>query len=78
MTGNSPLLSFLCVSYNHEKFIEDCIKSIWNNDYKNIEILLRLMDVSKINKLGWCAKTKLEDGLKIAYQDFLSKEVRSK
>ena len=40
--------------------------------------MLKLMDVSKINALGWSAKTKLEDGLKIAYQDFLSKEVRSK
>ena len=35
--------------------------------------MLKLMDVSKINALGWSAKTKLEDGLKIVYQDFLSK-----
>ena len=35
--------------------------------------MLKLMDVSKINALGWRAKTKLEDGLKIAYQDFLSR-----
>jgi GDP-L-fucose synthase len=33
--------------------------------------MLKLMDVSKINKLGWTAKTNLKDGLKIAYNDFL-------
>ena len=32
---------------------------------------LKLMDVSKINALGWKAKTSLQDGLKIAYKDFL-------
>ena len=35
--------------------------------------MLKLMDVSKINALGWKAKTKLKEGLKIAYQDFLLK-----
>lgn len=33
---------------------------------------LKLMDVSKINALGWKAKTDLKTGLKIAYEDFLS------
>ena len=37
--------------------------------------MLKLMDVSKINQLGWKAKTKLKDGLKIAYEDFLAKYV---
>ncbi len=31
----------------------------------------KVMDVSKINSLGWCAKTSLEDGIKLAYSDFL-------
>ena len=34
---------------------------------------LKLMDVSKINKLGWKSKTDLKEGLKIAYNDFLSR-----
>ena len=34
---------------------------------------LKLMDVSKINALGWSAKTDLKEGLKTAYKDFLSK-----
>lgn len=35
--------------------------------------MLKLMDVSKMNSLGWRAKTALKEGLKIAYNDFLSK-----
>ena len=31
----------------------------------------KLLDVSKINALGWKYRTELEDGLKIAYEDFL-------
>ena len=31
----------------------------------------KLLDVSKINDLGWKYKTELEEGLKIAYKDFL-------
>jgi len=34
---------------------------------------LKLMDVSRINALGWKAKTSLAEGLKKAYNDFLSK-----
>ena len=34
--------------------------------------MLKLMDVSKINALGWKYKTTLKEGLKIAYKDFLS------
>lgn len=36
--------------------------------------MLKLMDVSKINALGWYAKTSLEEGLKIAYEDFLARQ----
>ena len=37
----------------------------------------KLLDVSKINELGWKAETSLEDGLKTAYNDFLNNpEVR--
>lgn len=35
--------------------------------------MLKLMDVSKINALGWKSETALKDGLKIAYNDFLSR-----
>jgi len=36
--------------------------------------MLKLMDVSRMNALGWKAQMSLEEGLKIAYQDFLSNE----
>lgn len=32
--------------------------------------MLKLMDVSRMNALGWKAETPLEEGLKIAYEDF--------
>ena len=35
--------------------------------------MLKLMDVSRINALGWKAKTNLKEGLQIAYMDFLKK-----
>lgn len=34
----------------------------------------KLMDVSRINSLGWKAETKLEDGIKIVYNDFLTND----
>ena len=58
MSTINNLLSFLCVSYNHEKYIEDCIKSIWENDYKNIEIFV-LDDGSTDNSL--CILNKLKE-----------------
>jgi GDP-L-fucose synthase len=33
----------------------------------------KLLDVTKINKLGWHYKTRLKDGIAIAYNDFLQK-----
>lgn len=33
----------------------------------------KLMDVSKLHKLGWKHQIELEEGLKLAYQDYLSK-----
>lgn len=32
----------------------------------------KLMDVSKLNKLGWKHKVELEQGIKLAYEDFLN------
>ncbi len=34
----------------------------------------KLLDVSKINALGWRYKTSLRDGMNMAYQDFLTKQ----
>jgi len=35
-----PLVSVVIACYNHEKFIKDCIFSIMQQDYENIEILI--------------------------------------
>lgn len=37
----------------------------------------KLLDVSKLEKLGWKYKTELEDGIKLAYEDFLNNDMRS-
>jgi GDP-L-fucose synthase len=37
----------------------------------------KLLDVSKAAALGWTYKTELEDGLKLAYEDFLNNPMRA-
>ena len=56
--NENPLISICCVSYNHEKFITKCIESIWNQDYKNIEIIV-VDDGSNDNSLAILEKLKL-------------------
>jgi GDP-L-fucose synthase len=36
----------------------------------------KLLDVTKLNNLGWHYKTELEEGIRMAYEDFLTHEVR--
>jgi GDP-L-fucose synthase len=36
----------------------------------------KLLDVSKLESLGWHYNTELEDGIRMTYQDFLSQDVR--
>lgn len=35
-----PLVSIVIPSYNHERFIQDCIKSVIDQDYENIELII--------------------------------------
>lgn len=37
----------------------------------------KLLDVSKATKLGWTYKTELEDGIRLAYMDFLNNPMRA-
>lgn len=37
----------------------------------------KLLDVSKLEKLGWRYKTELEDGIRLAYDDFLNNPMRA-
>ena len=36
----------------------------------------KLLDVSKATELGWTYKTELEDGIRLAYDDFLNNPMR--
>jgi GDP-L-fucose synthase len=45
-------------------------KIMWNVSYPD-GTPQKLLDVSKINNLGWKAKTSLEDGLRITYKWFV-------
>jgi glycosyltransferase involved in cell wall biosynthesis len=35
-----PLVSVICLSYNHEKFVKEAVQSILNQSYPNIELIL--------------------------------------
>ena len=37
----------------------------------------KLLDVSKATKLGWTYKTELQDGIRLAYEDFLNNPMRA-
>ena len=37
----------------------------------------KLLDVSKATSLGWSYKTELPDGIRLAYEDFLTNPMRA-
>lgn len=57
---NDELISIIVPIYNAEKYIERCIKSIIDQDYKDIEIIL-IDDGSKDNSNKICKKLKEYD-----------------
>lgn len=53
------LVSVLVPSYNHEKYILDCLESIKKQSYKNIELIIcddNSNDNTYIKALEWCEK----------------------
>lgn len=40
MSGNNSLISVLIPAYNHEKYVQETIKSIINQTYQNIELII--------------------------------------
>ena len=41
-----------------------------------MELLKKLLDISKINEMGWTAKIDLDTGIKIAYDDFIQNNIK--
>jgi glycosyltransferase involved in cell wall biosynthesis len=37
---NSPLVSVICLCYNHERFVEDAIQSVQGQTYTNVELII--------------------------------------
>ncbi|TPG41656.1 glycosyltransferase family 2 protein [Flavobacterium pectinovorum] len=37
---NSPLVSIICLCYNHEKFVVEALNSVVNQSYQNIELII--------------------------------------
>lgn len=40
MQNPLPLVTIICTSYNHEKYVEDCLDSIAKQEYSNIQHIL--------------------------------------
>jgi len=41
MVQNHPLVSISLLTWNGEKYIKDCLNSVFNQTYSNLEILIR-------------------------------------
>lgn len=49
--SNQPLVSVIIPAYNHEDYIEECVTSVFNQSYENIECII-INDGSKDNTLN--------------------------
>lgn len=47
---NNPLVTVICLCYNHEKFVTEALESVINQSYKNIEIII-IDDASSDNSV---------------------------
>lgn len=48
---NEPLVTIVIPCYNHEKFVQECIQSVIDQTYQNIELII-IDDGSKDNSVG--------------------------
>ncbi len=37
---HSPLVTIICLCYNHEKFVRETLLSVWNQTYRDIEVII--------------------------------------
>ena len=64
---NDPLVSIIIPCYNHEKYIEECILSVVNQTYKNIELIV-IDDGSKDNSPAILEKLQKQYGFFLEVQ----------
>ncbi|GHU79985.1 alpha-1,3-rhamnosyltransferase WapR [Bacteroidia bacterium] len=64
---NGPLVSIIVPCYNHEKYIEECILSIVNQTYRNIELIV-IDDGSKDNSPAILEKLQKQYGFFLEVQ----------
>ena len=50
---NNPLISIIVPVYNTGSFLKSCLKSICNQTYKILRLLLLMMDPQIIQKKYW-------------------------
>jgi alpha-1,3-rhamnosyltransferase len=65
---NQPLVSIVVPCYNHERFIKECIESIVNQTYKNIELTI-IDDGSKDNSPKILKELQAKYGFNIVFQE---------
>lgn len=64
---NNPVVSIIIPCYNHEKYIEECILSVVNQTYKNIELIV-IDDGSKDNSPAILEKLQRQYGFFLEVQ----------
>lgn len=68
MTELNPLVSIIVPVYNTQIYLERCIKSLLNQEYTNIEIIL-IDDGSSDNSLFICERYKKDDRVVVIHQE---------
>lgn len=72
MFKSEPLVSIIIPCYNHEMFVKECIKSVINQSYKNIELII-INDGSKD-----CSMQAIEELVPECKRRFVRFEFRSR
>ncbi|MDH0032428.1 MULTISPECIES: glycosyltransferase [unclassified Acinetobacter] len=67
---SQPLVSIVIPCYNHSQYVQDCIQSVINQTYKNIELII-IDDGSKDNSIE-----KIEEMLSVCEERFTRFEFR--
>lgn len=70
MKSNQPLVSVVIPCYNHEKFVKDSIKSVINQTYQNIELII-IDDGSKDSSVS-----QIKEMIEVCEQRFVRFEFR--